>query len=368
MHSILLLPGDGIGPEVVTETRRVVGWFTQNRNFGCSFEEDLVGGISYETHGVPATDAMIAKAKAADAVLFGAVGGPKWDPLPFDKKPEQGLLKLRKTLELFANLRPALCFDALKDASTLKPEYISGLDILIVRELTGGVYFGEPKETTTLPDGQKRAVDTQVYTTHEIERIARVAFELARLRGKRVASAEKSNVMVTGVLWREVVTHVHKAEFADVQLSHVLADNCAMQLVRNPKQYDVIVTDNLFGDVLSDEAAQLTGSIGMLPSASLGAKDPRTGKQPALYEPIHGSAPDIAGQGLANPIACILSFAMCLRYSFGRIEDAKLLESAVERVLAEGYRTQDILQPGMTKVGTAAMTDAILKALMKLAH
>jgi len=368
MHSILLLPGDGIGPEVLSETRRVVGWFAQNRNFGAQFEEDLVGGISYEKHGVPASAAMIAKAKAADAVLFGAVGGPKWDPLPFDKKPEQGLLKLRKDLQLFANLRPALCFDALKDASTLKPEYISGLDILIVRELTGGVYFGEPKETTTLPDGQKRAVDTQVYTTHEIERIARVAFELARLRGKRVASAEKSNVMVTGVLWREVVSRVHKAEFSDVQLSHVLADNCAMQLVRNPKQYDVIVTDNLFGDVLSDEAAQLTGSIGMLPSASLGAKDAKTGKQPALYEPIHGSAPDIAGQGLANPIACVLSFAMCLRYSFGRLEDAKLLESAVERVLAEGYRTQDIMQPGMTKVGTVQMTDAILKALAKLAH
>ena len=368
MQSILLLAGDGIGPEVLSETRRVIGWFAQNRNFSSTFAEDLVGGISYEKHGEPATDAMVAKALAADAVLFGAVGGPKWDPLPFDKKPEQGLLKLRKKLQLFANLRPALCFDALKDASTLKPEYVSGLDILIVRELTGGVYFGEPKETTTLPDGQKRAVDTQVYTTHEIERIARVAFELARLRAKRVASAEKSNVMVTGVLWREVVTRVHKAEFADIQLTHVLADNCAMQLVRNPKQYDVIVTDNLFGDVLSDEAAQLTGSIGMLPSASLGAKDPKTGKQPALYEPIHGSAPDIAGQGLANPIACILSFAMCLRYSFGRIEDAKLLESAVERVLAEGYRTGDIMQPGMTKVGTAAMTDAILKALAKLAQ
>jgi 3-isopropylmalate dehydrogenase len=368
MHSILLLPGDGIGPEVLGETRRVVGWFEANRNFGCTFAEDIVGGISYETHGVPAADAMIAKAKAADAVLFGAVGGPAWDGLQFDKKPEQGLLKLRKELALFANLRPALCFDALKDASTLKPEYIAGLDILIVRELTGGVYFGEPKETTTLPDGQKRAVDTQVYTTGEIERIARVAFELARLRSNRVASAEKSNVMVTGVLWREVVSRVHRSEFSDVQLSHVLADNCAMQLVRNPKQYDVIVTDNLFGDVLSDEAAQLTGSIGMLPSASLGAKDAKTGKQPALYEPIHGSAPDIAGKGLANPIACILSFAMCLRYSFGRVEDAKLLASAVERVLAEGYRTTDIMQPGMTKLGTAAMTDAILKALTKLAQ
>jgi 3-isopropylmalate dehydrogenase len=309
---------------------------------------------------------MMAKAHAADAVLFGSVGGPQWDSLPFDQKPERGLLGLRKGLELFANLRPALCFDALKDASTLKPEIVSGLDILIVRELTGGVYFGEPKETTKLPNGEKRAVDSQVYTTHEIARIARVAFELARLRGKRVASAEKSNVMVTGVLWREVVTEVHAREFPDIALTHVLADNCAMQLVRNPKQYDVIVTDNLFGDVLSDEAAQLTGSIGMLPSASLGAKDPATGKQPALYEPIHGSAPDIAGQGVANPIACILSFAMCLRYSFGRVEDAKLLESAVERVLAEGYRTGDIMQPGKTKLGTTAMTDAILKALDRL--
>ncbi len=367
MTHILLLPGDGIGPEVVAETRRVLGWFAQNRDFACTVEEDLVGGIAYDSYGTPAPDAMMAKALAADAVLFGAVGGPKWDSLPFEMKPERGLLRLRKDLQLFANLRPALCFEALKDASSLKPEIVSGLDILIVRELTGGVYFGEPKETTTLPDGEKRAVDTQVYTTHEIERIARVAFELARLRSKRVASAEKSNVMVTGVLWREVVTRVHREEFPDIQLSHVLADNCAMQLVRNPKQFDVIVTDNLFGDVLSDEASQLTGSIGMLPSASLGAKDRSTGRQPALYEPVHGSAPDIAGQGLANPLACILSFAMCLRYSFGRIEDAKLLEAAVERVLAEGYRTGDIMQPGMTRLGTAAMTDAILKALSKSA-
>ncbi len=368
MTQILCLPGDGIGPEVIAETRRVLGWFTQNRNFACSVDEDLVGGIAFEKLGTPAPDAMMAKALKADAVLFGAVGGPKWDPLPFEQKPERGLLRLRKDLQLFANLRPALCFEALKDASSLKPEIVSGLDILIVRELTGGVYFGEPKETTTLPNGEKRAVDTQVYTTHEIERIARVAFELARLRGKRVASAEKSNVMVTGVLWREVVSRIHEAEFPDILLSHVLADNCAMQLVRNPKQYDVIVTDNLFGDVLSDEAAQLTGSIGMLPSASLGAKDAATGRQPALYEPIHGSAPDIAGQGLANPIACILSFAMCLRYSFGRIEDAKLMEAAVDRVLADGCRTADIMQPGMTKLGTTAMTDAILKALAALAR
>jgi len=364
-HSILLTPGDGIGPEVIEETQRVLGWFRANRNLAFTTESAPIGGIAYETLGTPEPVETIAKAMKADAVLFGAVGGPKWDSLPFEKKPERGLLRLRKDLGLFANLRPALCFDALKDASTLKPEIVSGLDILIVRELTGGVYFGEPKETTTLADGQKRAVDTQVYTTHEIERIARVAFELARLRGKRVASAEKSNVMVTGVLWRQVVTAVHAKEFPDVQLSHVLADNCAMQLVRNPKQYDVIVTDNLFGDVLSDEAAQLTGSIGMLPSASLGAKD-ANGRQAALYEPIHGSAPDIAGQGLANPIACILSFAMALRYSFGRIEDAKLVESAVDRVLAEGFRTADIMQPGMTRVGTAAMTDAILKALDRL--
>jgi 3-isopropylmalate dehydrogenase len=363
MTRLLLLPGDGIGPEVISETRRVIGWFTKKREIAFEIEEALIGGAAYEALGTPEPDATIAKAKAADAVLFGAVGGPKWDSLPFEKKPERGLLRLRKDLELFANLRPALCFDALKDASSLKPEIVSGLDILIVRELTGGVYFGEPKETTTLPNGEKRAVDTQVYTTSEIARIARVAFELARARGKRVVSAEKSNVMVTGVLWREVVTRVHKEEFADVELSHILADNLAMQLVRNPKQFDVIVTDNLFGDVLSDEAAQLTGSIGMLPSASLGAKDPKTGRQPALYEPIHGSAPDIAGKLLANPIACILSFAMCLRYSLSRGEDASLLERAVERVLAEGYRTVDIMQPGKTKSDTHEMTAAILKAL-----
>src|SRR5215469_2875324 len=354
-HALLLLPGDGIGPEVIHETRRVAGWFTQNRNLAFEISEDLIGGVAFEKLGTPEPNQTVSKARKADAVLFGAVGGPKWDALPFDKKPERGLLRLRKDLGLFANLRPALCFDALKDASSLKPEIVAGLDILIVRELTGGVYFGEPKEITTLADGQKRAVDTQVYTTHEIERIARVAFELARLRTKRVTSAEKNNVMVTGVLWKEVVQRVHDKEFPDVELRHGLADAVAMQLVRNPKQYDVIVTDNLFGDVLSDEAAQLTGSLGMLPSASLGAKD-HNGKQLALYEPIHGSAPDIAGQGVANPIACILSFAMCLRYSLGRGDDATLLEKAVDRVLADGYRTPDIMQPGMTKVGTSEMT------------
>ena len=364
---LLLLPGDGIGPEVLHETRRVLGWYAQNRNLAFEIEEGAIGGAAYETLGTPAPDATIQKAKAADAVLFGAVGGPRWDSLPFENRPERGLLRLRKDLELFANLRPAICFDALKDASTLKPEIVSGLDILIVRELTGGVYFGEPKETTVLPNGEKRAVDTQVYTTSEIERIARVAFELSRLRKRQVTSAEKSNVMVTGVLWREVVTHVHRKEFSDVQLNHALADSLAMQLVRNPKQFDVIVTDNLFGDVLSDEAAQLTGSLGMLPSASLGARD-AVGRQHALYEPIHGSAPDIAGQGIANPIACFLSFAMSLHYSFNRPEDAKLLERAIESVLAEGYRTPDIMQPGMTKLGTAQMTDSVLKALAKLSR
>ncbi len=363
---LLLLPGDGIGPEVLEATKRVLGWYGKHRGFAYTTEEDLVGGISYETQGEPATDAMMAKALAADAVLFGAVGGPKWDKLPFAKKPERGLLRLRGDLKLFANLRPALCFDALKDASTLKPEIVAGLDLLIVRELTGGVYFGQPKELVTLSSGEKRAIDTQIYYAHEIERIARVAFELARLRSGRVASVEKSNVMVTGVLWREVVHAVHQAEFPDIQLTDILADNCAMQLVRAPKTLDVILTDNLFGDILSDEAAQLTGSIGMLPSASLGAKG-ADGRQPALYEPIHGSAPDIAGRDMANPIATLLSFGMCLRYSFGRIDDAVLLDKAVEAVLAEGYRTGDIMQPGMTKLGTTAMTDAILKALDKLA-
>jgi 3-isopropylmalate dehydrogenase len=363
MYKILILPGDGIGPEVMDATLRVLGWFGK-RGLAYETEEALVGGIAYEKLGRSDPDETMAKAKAADVVLLGAVGGPQWDNLPFHQKPERGLLRARQDMQVFANLRPALCFDALKDASTLKPEIVSGLDILIVRELMGGVYFGEPKETTDLPDGQKRAVDTQVYTTSEIDRICRVAFELARVRSKKLASAEKSNVMMTGVLWRQVVTEVAK-DYPDVQLTHILADNCAMQLVRNPKQFDVVVTDNLFGDVLSDEAAQLTGSIGMLPSASLGAKR-ADGRQSALYEPIHGSAPDIAGKGLANPIASILSLGMALRYSFGRPDDAALVDKAVDRVLAEGYRTGDIMQPGMNKVGTTAMTDAILKALDKV--
>jgi len=361
-YKILLLPGDGIGPEVIAEVERILAWYGKNRGLSFTTDTALVGGAALDKEGTPVTEATMQLALDSDAVLFGAVGGPKWDNNTFDMKPERALLRLRKDLGLFANLRPAICFDALTDASSLRPEIVAGLDILIVRELTGGVYFGEPKEITTLPNGERRAVDTQVYTTSEIQRIARVAFDLARLRRNQVASAEKSNVMISGVLWREEVTKVHKAEYDDVQLSHILADNCAMQLVRNPKQFDVIVTDNLFGDMLSDEAAQAAGSIGMLPSASLGAKD-SNGRQKALYEPVHGSAPDIAGKGLANPLACILSLAMCLRYSFGRVDDAVLLERAVEKVLNDGLRTGDIMQPGKTKVGTKAMGDAVLAAL-----
>ena len=360
--TLLMLPGDGIGPEVMAEVRKVVDWYGRNgRPF--DVEEELVGGCSYDAHGVAITDAAMAKAQAADAVLLAAVGGPKWDKVPYDVRPEAGLLRLRKDLELFANLRPAKCFDALADFSSLKRELVEGLDILIVRELTGGVYFGEPKTITDLGNGQKRAIDTQVYDTFEIERIAAVAFEMTRVRDKRVCSMEKRNVMKSGVLWHEVVTATH-ARYPDVALSHMLADAGGMQLVRAPKQFDVIVTDNLFGDMLSDVAAMLTGSLGMLPSASLGAPDPKTGRRKALYEPVHGSAPDIAGQAKANPIACILSFAMALRYSFDAGEQAARLEAAVEKVLADGVRTPDLVGPdGGAAATTAEMGDAIVAAL-----
>ena len=360
---LLILPGDGIGVEVMGEVERLLGWFDKKRALSFDVETAKVGGAAIDGEGKPVSDATVKKAAAADAVLFGAVGGPKWDNLPFDMKPERGLLRLRKDLGLFANLRPAICFDALAEASTLKREYVAGLDIMILRELTGGVYFGEPRGVETLQDGTKRAVDTQVYTTPEIERIARVGFELARKRRNKVHSVEKANVMHTGVLWRETVTRVHAKEFPAVELMHMYADNCAMQLVRNPKQFDVIVTDNLFGDMLSDCAAMLTGSLGMLPSASLGAVDPRTGKRNALYEPVHGSAPDIAGKGVANPLASILSFAMALRYSFDLPGEAAVVEKAVTRVLGEGLRTGDIMQPGKTKIGTREMGEAVLKAL-----
>ncbi len=359
--NLLLLPGDGIGPEVMAETRRVLEWFNTHGEHQFHLEEDLVGGAAYDVHGVAITDATMEKALQADAVLFGAVGGPKWDEVPYEHRPEAGLLRLRKELQLFANLRPAICYPALADGSPLKREVVEGLDILIVRELTGGVYFGEPKEITETGNG-KRAVDTQVYETYEIERIARVAFDLARKRANRVHSAEKRNVMMTGVLWHEVVSRVHEEEFPDVTLEHILADNCAMQLVRWPKQFDVIVTDNLFGDILSDAAAMLTGSLGMLPSASLGAEDDK-GRRKALYEPVHGSAPDIAGKGQANPIAMIGSLGMALRYSFGMVQEAELLDRAIADVLAQGLRTADIMAEGMTLVSTRELGQAVLDAL-----
>ena len=358
-YKLLLLPGDGIGPEVMAEVEKVIGALAETGLATFETERDLVGGSAIDAHGKPLTDDALARADAADAILLGAVGGPKWANVPYEIRPEAGLLRLRKDLGLFANLRPAICYPALADASALKRELVEGLDIMIVRELTGGVYFGEPKEITVLADGSKRAVDTQVYTTAEIERIAHVAFDLARKRSGRVASAEKHNVMKSGVLWKEVVTKVH-AEYSDVTLEHVLADNCAMQLVRRPKQYDVLVTDNLFGDVLSDVAAMLTGSLGMLPSASLGAVDAK-GSRKALYEPVHGSAPDIAGKGHANPIAMIGSLAMCLRYSFGLGEAADLLESAITRTLASGARTRDIAAEGVTPISTGEMGDAIIR-------
>jgi 3-isopropylmalate dehydrogenase len=363
---LLILPGDGIGPEVMAEVRRVVDWFDRHQAVGFDVEEDLVGGAAIDGHGVPLADATMEKAMAADAVLLGAVGGPKWDDLPFDQKPERGLLRLRTEMDLYANLRPAICFDAVVDASTLKPEVVSGLDIMIVRELTGGLYFGTPRGIEELPDGTRRGVNTQVYTTPEIERVARVAFELARKRSNRLCSAEKANVMESGVLWRQEVTRVHAAEFADVELTHMYADNCAMQLVRDPKQFDVIVTDNMFGDMLSDEAGMLTGSLGMLPSAALGDPD-ETGRRQSLYEPVHGTAPDIAGQGKANPLAMLLSFAMMLRYSFDLDADATLVETAVKNVLDAGTRTADIAAPGTETVSTAAMGEAVLAELDKLA-
>jgi 3-isopropylmalate dehydrogenase len=362
-HHLLLLPGDGIGTEVMAEVKRVIGWFNANGRDRFEFEEDLVGGSAYDAHGKAISDATMAKALAADAVIFGAVGGPKWDGVPYDVRPEAGLLRLRKDLQLFANLRPAIVYPALASASSLKRELVEGLSIRIVRELTGGVYFGEPKTIVDLGNGQKRAIDTQVYDTYEIERIARVAFDLARARRNKVTSMEKRNVMKTGVLWHEVVSAVHGAEYADVKLEHMLADAGAMQLVRAPKQSDVVVADNLFGDVLSDVAAMLTGSLGMLPSASLGAPDAHSGKRKALYEPVHGSAPDIAGKGIANPIAMIASFAMALRYSFGLGDAADRLEGAIASVLDQGLRTGDIYADGMRKVGTSEMGAAIVKAL-----
>jgi len=364
---LLLLPGDGIGPEVMAEARRVMTFFEKRGLASFLVEEDLVGGAAYDAHGKAISDGAMQKALSADAILFGAVGGPKWDKVPYDERPEAGLLRLRKDLGLFANLRPAICYPALADASSLKRELVEGLDIMIVRELTGGVYFGEPKTITDLGNGQKRAIDTQVYETYEIERIARVAFDLAKKRRNKVTSSEKRNVMKSGVLWNEVVTQVHQREYRDVELEHQLADALGMQLVRNPKQFDVIVTDNLFGDILSDVAAMLTGSLGMLPSASLGEIDLKTNKRHALYEPVHGSAPDIAGKGLANPIAMIGSFGMALRYSFGMAKEADLIERAIAGALAKGLRTADIRGNSPKMVSTSEMGSGIIAELENLA-
>jgi len=350
MTDLLLLPGDGIGPEVTAQVRRVAAAIAPE----LSIDERPFGGVSFDRHGVPLTDETLAAAKASKAVLMGAVGGPQWKDAPRDKRPEAGLLALRAGMGVFANLRPALCFQPLADASSLKREVVEGLDFMIVRELTGGIYFGSPRFIETLADGSKRAVDTQVYTTMEIERVARVAFELARGRRNKVTSAEKSNVMDSGLLWREVVTDLHRRDYADVTLEHILADNAAMQIVKNPKQFDVMVTDNLFGDILSDAAAQLTGSLGMLPSAALGLPG-----MPGLYEPIHGSAPDIAGKGIANPLAAVLSFEMALRWSLDRADLADKLFAAVERALEQGARTPDL----GGSLSTAQMGDAVLAAL-----
>jgi 3-isopropylmalate dehydrogenase len=350
---IAVLPGDGIGPEITAQAVRVL----EALGLGLQIEQAPVGGAGYDASGDPLPPETLALCERSDAILFGAVGGPRYDALPRPMRPEQGLLRLRKHFDLFANLRPAVVYPELAHASTLKPEVVAGLDLLILRELTGDIYFGQPRGVRTTETGEREGFDTMRYTESEIRRIARTAFEAARLRGRRVCSVDKANVLETTQLWRDVVTEVHR-DYPDVALTHMYVDNAAMQLVRNPKQFDVIVTGNMFGDILSDEASMLTGSIGMLPSASLNANGF------GLYEPIHGSAPDIAGQGTANPLATILSTAMLLRYSFGREEAARRVEDAVRRVLARGYRTADITEPGCRRVGTVGMGDAVLAALL----
>ena len=362
--NLLLLPGDGIGPEIMEEVKKLISWLNTNKKLELNISEELVGGASYDKNKTPLTDDVLYKAQDSDAVLLGAVGGPKYDKLDFAKRPERALLRLRKELRLFANLRPAICFSELVSASTLKPEVVSDLDIMIVRELTGGIYFGEPRGVEPIENGERRGVNTHVYTSKEIKRVTKVAFDLAKKRNKKVTSAEKSNVMEAGLLWKEEVQKFYdeNKQYKDIVLSHMLADNCAMQLVRNPKQFDVIVTDNLFGDMLSDEAAMLTGSLGMLPSASLSEKD-KNGRIKSMYEPCHGSAPDIAGQGIANPLAMILSFAMALKYSLDMDEVSNQVDKAVREVLKDGLRTPDIMEDGKKKVSTSDMGSAIIDKL-----
>jgi 3-isopropylmalate dehydrogenase len=359
---ILVLPGDGIGPEVMNEVLKIINWMAKNGTIYFDIEERLVGGTAYDIEGNSISDRTMQEAINSDAILFGAVGGSKWDNVERDKRPEAALLRLRKELDLFANLRPAVVFDALANSSSLKIDIVKGLDILILRELTSGVYFGQPRGVKKINNNEEKAVDTQSYTTSEINRIGIVAFDLAKKRDNKVTSVEKSNVMETGMFWRNIITNLHKNKFSDVKLDHMLADNCAMQLVRNPKQFDVILTDNLFGDLLSDIAAMLTGSLGMLPSASLGTID-KDGKRPAMYEPVHGSAPDIAGQGKANPLAMIMSFAMMLKYSFNMHEDSSLIEMAVQNVLLKGKRTADIKQEGENAISTEDMGKAVIAEL-----
>jgi 3-isopropylmalate dehydrogenase len=352
--TILVLPGDGIGQEIVAEARKILDWAGQKVEL--KIEEGLIGGTAYDETGTPLPEDTVIRGKTADAVLLGAVGGTQWESLDYSVRPERGLLGIRKELGLYCNLRPAQVYPQLADASTLKKEVVSGIDIMVVRELSSGIYFGEPKGVETLPNGQKRGFNTLTYTTAEIERIAIRAFDAARKRNKRVCSVDKANVLECTELWREVVTEVHAKHYPDVELSHMYVDNAAMQLIRNPKQFDVIVTTNMFGDILSDLASMLTGSIGMLQSASLG-------EQCALDEPIHGSAPDIAGKGLANPLATILSVAMMFRHSLNMPEEADQVEAAVSKVLDQGLRTADIAMPGEKSIGTAAMGDAVVAAL-----
>lgn len=356
---ILVLPGDGIGPEIIAEAVKVLKVANEKFSLDCELLEGELGGAAIDKHGVPLADSTLALAREVDAVLLGAVGGPKWDNIEKSIRPERGLLKIRSELGLFANLRPAILYPQLADASSLKPEIVSGLDILIVRELTGGIYFGSPRDSVVLDNGERKAFDTLPYSESEIRRIAKVGFDMAMVRNKKLCSVDKANVLASSQLWREVVEDVAK-EYPEVELSHMYVDNAAMQLVRAPKQFDVIVTDNMFGDILSDEASMLTGSIGMLPSASLDADNK------GMYEPCHGSAPDIAGKGLANPLATILSVSMMLRYSFNEAGAADAIEEAVSKVLDQGLRTGDIMSEGMQQVGTLQMGDAVVAALQQL--
>ncbi len=360
-YKLKILAGDGIGSEIVGEAHKVIDWINSATDLRIETSEGLLGGCSTDAHGVPLTDETLNDCNNSDAILMGAVGGPKWDgKVAYDVRPEAGLLKLRKSLDLYANLRPTKVIDALIDSSSLKPEIVKELDIMIVRELTGGLYFGTPRGIEDLKNGEQRGFNTCSYTTSEIERVARVAFELAGKRNSKVTSCDKANVLETSKLWRQVVIDLHEREYSDIELDHIYVDNCAMQLVRDPRQFDVIVTDNLFGDILSDESAMLTGSLGMLPSASMGNEG-----TPYLYEPIHGSAPDIAGKNIANPLATLLSLALCLRYSFNRNDLGQKLEDAISTVLDDGLRTSDIMGTAKNckQVSTSEMGDAVIVKL-----